>query len=428
MKLLTTTAIALAAGLIAVPAAAQYAPGAPNNTMSGATPAGPPATAVAPEQPQAQSAQPSIKLSSKAGKAIIELQKAVNANDVANIPAKLAAAQALAQTKDDRYAIARMQLNAAVAAKDYNAAAAAVDAIAASGLIGGGSVAELYDGVGIELYNAKQYAQSAAVFQKAATLNPQNPQPLKLLAEARNSQGQHAEGAAALLKALQLSAAAGQKPEEALYKRAVAMAYDAKSPSAVEIGRQWVAAYPGPDSWHNSLAIYRNLNNPDPAIALDILRLSRATNSMQGTGDYHIYAYEAANQANYGEAKSLIAEGLAAGKIKASDPVVQEIQGALKGKTAPTAAELAAAEQGAKVPSAFIHVGDRYYGANNYQKAAELYTKALAKGADANLANLRLGEALARAGDKPGATAALNKVGGSLAEIAKFWLGYVQHG
>ncbi|MEO8454754.1 MAG: hypothetical protein ABI454_06315 [Sphingomicrobium sp.] len=423
MKVLTTTAIALAAGLIAVPAAAQYGPGA-------AAPPGPTATAAAPQQAQAPtpSAQPSIKLSSKAGKAIIELQKAVNANDVANIPAKVAAAQALAQTNDDRYAIARMQLNAAVAAKDYNAAAAAVDAIAASGLIGGGSVAELYDGVGIELYNAKQYAQSAAVFQKAATLNPQSPQPLKLLAEARNSQGQHAEGAAALLKALQLSAAAGQKPEEALYKRAVAMAYDAKSPSAVEIGRQWVGAYPNPDSWHNALAIYRNLNNPDPATALDILRLSRATNSMQGTGDYHIYAYEAANQANYGEAKSLIAEGLAAGKIKASDPVVQEIQGVLKGKTAPTAAQLAAAEQGAKIPSAFIHVGDRYYGAANYQKAAELYTNALAKGADANLANLRLGEALARAGDKAGATAALNKVGGSLAEIAKFWLVYIQHG
>jgi len=50
------------------------------------------------------------------------------------------------------------------------------------------------------------------------------------------------------------------------------------------------------------------------------------------------------------------------------------------------------------------------------------------KGADANLANLRLGEALARAGDKPGATAALSKVGGSLADAAKFWLVYVQHG
>ena len=94
-----------------------------------------------------------------------------------------------------------------------------------------------------------------------------------------------------------MSAAAGQKPEEALYKRAVAMAYEAKSPTAVELeAAEWIGAYPSPDSWHNALAIYRNLTNPDPATAIDILRLSRATNSLQGTGDYHIYAFEAANR------------------------------------------------------------------------------------------------------------------------------------
>jgi predicted negative regulator of RcsB-dependent stress response len=122
-----------------------------------------------------------------------------------------------------------------------------------------------------------------------------------------------------------------------------------------------------------------------------------------------------------------MAEGLASGKIKASDPVVQEIQGVLKSKSAPTAAELAAAEKGAAVPTAFLRVGDRYYGAGNYAKAADLYRQALAKGADKDLANLRLGEALAMAGDKAGATAALNAVSGPQGEIAKYWLVYVQH-
>jgi len=419
---LTMTALALALATTAAPAAAQM------GNYGASAPQQPQQTATQPAQTGQQSAQPQIKVSAKAGKAITDLQKAVNANDVANIPAKLAAAQAVAQTKDDRYAVGQLQLKAAIAAKDNAAASAAVDAIAASGFLDAGKVAQLYDALGVQMYNDKQFPQAAALFQKASTLNPQNPEPLKLLAEARNAQGQHAEGATTLLKALQLSAAAGQKPEESLYKRAVGMAYDAKSPAAVEIGRQWVAAYPGPDSWHNALAIYRNLNNPDPATAIDILRLARATDSMQGTADYHIYAYEAANQANYGEAKSLMAEGLASGKIKASDPVVQEIQGVLKDKPAPTAAELTAAEQGAKVPTAFLRVGDRYYGAGNFQKAAELYGKALEKGADANLANLRIGEALARAGDKAGAAAALNKVSGSLGEIAKFWLLYAQRG
>jgi tetratricopeptide (TPR) repeat protein len=417
MNLVSSTALALAAGLAAAPAAAQYNTPAPAPQQSAAQPTEAPANA-----------QPKINVSGKARNAIVELQKAVNANDAASIPGKLAAAQAVAQNKDDRYAIAQLQLKAALAAKDNAATIAAADALAASGFLAADKVAELYNAVGVQLYNAKQYEQAVAIFRKSTALTPNNAESAKLLAEALNSAGHRAEAAAELQKALAMSAAAGQKPEEALYKRAVGMAYESKSPNALDLARQWVAAYPGPDSWHNALAVYRNLNNPDPATAIDILRLSRATNSMQGVGDYHIYAYEAANQANYGEAKSLIAEGISSGKIKASDPIVQEIQGVLKGKSAPTAAELAAAEAGAKVPTAYLRVGDRYYGAGNFQKAAELYREAGEKGADANLANLRLGEALARAGDKAGAAAALGKVSGSLGEIAKFWLLYVQRG
>ena len=145
-------------------------------------PSPPQQTAAQPGQAEAQPAQKGqIKVSGKAGKAITELQQAVNANDVANIPAKVAAAQAVAQTKDDRYAIGQLQLKAALAAKDNNAAAAAVDAIATSGYLDSGKVAQLYSALGVELYNAKQYPQAAALFQKSADLNPQSPEPLKLL-------------------------------------------------------------------------------------------------------------------------------------------------------------------------------------------------------------------------------------------------------
>lgn len=418
MKLMTSTAIVLAA-VISAPAAAQMGYGAPASQP-------PPQTAAQQGQAPQQAQGPKITISSKAAKAISDLQAAVKANDAANIPAKVAAAQAVAQTKDDRYAIARLQLNAAVAAKNSAAEAQAVDAIAASGFLPGTQVAGLYNAVGVEMYNAKQYDLAAGAFQKAVALNPQDPDTEKLLAEALNSQGKRAEGAAALQKALQLSTASGKKPDEALYKRAVGMAYEAKSPNAVELAREWLAAYPGADSWSNALAVYRNLDSPDPNNLIDILRLQRATNSLGGVGDYHAYAYEAANQNNIGEAKSVIAEGLASGKIKASDPVVQEIQGVLKSKPTPTAADLAAAEKTAREPNAFLRVGDRYYGAGNYAKAAELYKEALAKGVDKNLANLRIGEALARSGDKAGATTAFNAVTGPMADIAKFWLIYVQ--
>jgi tetratricopeptide (TPR) repeat protein len=415
MKLFTSTAIVLAAGIFAAPAAAQY----------GSAPTPPPQTAAQTGEAQAPASQgPKITISSKASKAIGELQAAVKANDVANIPAKVAAANAVAQTKDDRYAIAQFQLTAAVASKNTAAEAQAVEAMAASGVLGAERLSQLYTGVGAEFYNAKQYDQASALFQKAASLNPQSAEPLKLLSQAYLAQGNKAQASATLMKVLQMSRATGQKPEQSLYKNAVAMAYEAKSPNAIELAREWVAAYPSPDSWSNALAIYRNLQRP--ATSLDVLRLARATNTMSGTGEFHEYAYEAADEANYGEAKAVIAEGIASGKIKATDPVIQEVQGVLKSKAAPTAADLAAAEKSAREPQAFLRVGDRYYGAGNFAKAADLYRQALAKGVDKDVANLRIGEALARSGDKAGATAALNAVSGSLAEIAKFWLIYLQ--
>jgi hypothetical protein len=75
---------------------------------------------------------------------------------------------------------------------------------------------------------------------------------------------------------------------------------------------------------------------------------------------------------------------------------------------------------------ALLHIGDRYYAMGNYAKAVELYRMAMGKpGVDAAVANLHIGMALARAGDKAGATAALNSVTGARADIAKFWLTYV---
>jgi predicted Zn-dependent protease len=73
-----------------------------------------------------------------------------------------------------------------------------------------------------------------------------------------------------------------------------------------------------------------------------------------------------------------------------------------------------------------VKTADAYYGYGDYAQAAELYRAALTKtGADVNLINLHLGMALARAGDKAGATAALNAVTGPRAELAKYWLVYL---
>lgn len=408
MKLITTTALALVATLSAAPAIAQ---------KTGA------------QQQPAQAAQPKIAPSKGALKAIVDLQDSVNKNDYANVPAKVAAAKAVATTKEDKYLIGELQLKAAVAAKDNAGEAAAIDEIATSGFLDSTKSSELYLSLGSTLYNNKQYPQAQAAFQKAAALDPRNTEAPSLLGEALFAQGQKAEAAAAFQRAIQASVTAGQKPDERLLKRAVGVAYDANSPAAVELSRQWVAAYPGPESWRNSIAIYRNLNHPDIEGTLDLLRLMQATGAMSQADDYTLFARASAEQNNFNEAQAVLDAGIAAKTINPADANVKDLVAGLKAKPKATAADLAAATKSAVNGMALLRIGDRYYAMGNYAKAVELYRMAMNKpGVDTAVANLHIGMALARAGDKAGATTALNAVSGPRADIAKYWLTYVnQH-
>jgi ribosomal protein L5 len=75
---------------------------------------------------------------------------------------------------------------------------------------------------------------------------------------------------------------------------------------------------------------------------------------------------------------------------------------------------------------ALLRIGDRYYAMGDYAKAVELYRMSMNKpGIDKDVVNLHVGMALARSGDKAGATAALNSVSGPRAGIAKLWLTYL---
>lgn len=417
MKLMFTTA-ALALVAVSAPAAAQ---------MRGYS--APPATPQGQAAPQAPAAAApaQIRPSSKAQKAIIDLQTAVNKNDVASIPAKVAAAQAVASTKEDHYLIGELQLKAAVAAKDNNAMLAAIDAISSSGYENPSKVARLYAIVGSSFNDAKQPAQAVAAYQKALALDPQNADVLIVLGEAQSAQGQAQQAVASFQRAIQIQSAGGQKPQEALYKTALKTAYEARLPSTLDIARQWVAAYPSPGSWHDAVAVYRNMAHPDEEGTLDLLRLLQAAGALTAPGDYATFAEAAADQSNFNEAQAVMDAGIAAHVVDPTSGEFRDIVSGLKGKPKATAADLQAAAKMATSTVNLLHIGDRYYAMGQYPQAADIYRQVLAKpDADKDVANIHLGMALARQGDKAGATAAFNAVTGPRAEIAKFWLAYLQ--
>jgi Tfp pilus assembly protein PilF len=408
----TTTALGIVLTIASVPAAAQLTRSQESDK---------------PMAQQPQSKPGDVKPSSGAVKAIVDLQNAVKANDTANIPAKVAAAQAVAKTKEDRYLIAVFQRQAALNAKDVGALAKAVQALEASNFLDATKVAALYMDLGIQQFNAKQTALAIASFQRATALTPNDLGAIELLAQAKSAAGQNAEASSLFQQTLKGRLAAGQKPTEDIYRRAVQAAYDSQSPAAIDLGRQWVAAYPSPDSWRNAILIYRNLAKPDVEGTLDLLRLMQTMNALSSPSDYNLFATAAADQQNYVEAQAVIDAGIAAKHVDPASPLFHDIVAGLKSKQKLTDADLAEAEKIAQTGTAMVRVGDRYFGKGQYAKAADLYRKALAKGGvDKDIANIHLGMALARSNDKAGAVAAFKAVTGPRADIAKYWLLYLQ--
>jgi tetratricopeptide (TPR) repeat protein len=411
MKFSTVTAAGLAVA-IAVPAFAQS--GVPSRIPTKDKPA-----AGEPVQGPAQ-----VRASKEALKSIVELQTAVNSKDPAAIAAKLAAAKAVAKTKEDRYLIGQLQLKAALAANDVAAMTAGVDVVAGAGYLDAGKTAELYTSLGGKLFGLKQYAQAVAMFERAAALTPSDTKLQMMIADVRMVEGRKGDAAAIYERVIKARQAAGQKPDETLYKRAVQAAYDAKLPSLNELARQWVTAYPSPESWRNSIAVYRNQAKPDLEGTLDLLRLMHATGSLTRSNDLALYVRILNDRGVFIEAQRVLDSITPGEEIDAGG--LQSLKSTVSGKPKVTAGELAAAAKSAQSGMALLRVGDRYYGLGDYAKAAEVYRAAKAKGVEASLADLRTGIALARAGDKAGATAALNAVSGTRAGVAQFWLLHLQ--
>jgi tetratricopeptide (TPR) repeat protein len=414
----TSMGVMLGTLIVASPALAQYAS---------------PPPAQAPEPPsgsaQAQAPAPQVKISAGARKEIAALQAAVNAKDVATIPAALAAAQAKAKNKDDHFVIAQLQLKAAVDAKDNAATLTGLQAVLNSGYLAPAETIPIYMNVGQLNYNAKNYDPAATAFEQVMKLDPNNLEAMVMLGETRNGQGRAAEAVGLIEKAIAAKSATGQKADETWYKRSVALAFNAKLPTAPELSRKWVAAYPSPKTWRDTIRIYQTSTQLDDSGLIDTMRLAQATGALAGENDYFRFANTLVTKGFAGEAKTVLEQGFEAKSIDRSKATFSQLYSLASSKSQGDRASLdGSAKTALAAPAArqAMVTAEAYYGYGDYQKSAELFRAALDKqGVDKDVANLRLGMALARAGDKAGATSALTAVGGSQSDIAKLWLTYV---
>lgn len=389
---------------------------------------------VAPATAQ-QAAQIKVSQNFRKGAALVE--SAIQAKNWAAAKAQLDVLKPTASGEDEKYYIEVFTLQVAVGLNDNAAMVPALDALIANPKTPQADLGRYNFFRGDFADKAKQYAQAVTYYQRARDLGyaPNGANLNLLIAQAQIRGGQVAPGVAAIDAAIKAEEAAGRKAPEAWYKFAASALYTSgnKAGAAQWLSRQ-VAAHPSADAWRSSLLVFVEQAGTGGATLdaderLDILRLMRATGAMAGESDYYQYAEAAQRRGLPWEARAVIDEGRASGKVSKPNPRLDPIYTQATGREK---AEVPLAQEEKRAAAAAngtvaMATGDAYLASRNLPKAIELYRLALQKGSvDANLVNTRLGIALALAGQKAEAKTALGAVnGGTRGEIARFWLAWV---
>jgi tetratricopeptide (TPR) repeat protein len=409
-------AIALLAGA-ATPALSQGTYQQPNQQVPA------PAQPAAPAQPQPAQAAPQrdYHLSRGERTALQPALTAVNASDWPAATTALAAAVPEVRGAGAKYLVAQIRLRIGIGTNDRAQQAQAIDEMLASGFAQPSELRALYENQMEFAIAAGDTAKAQRAMAELDRIAPGDPGRYVRLAQIRANANDYAGAIGFYQQAVQAAQRANQ-PIQVEWRRQMArLAYESHSPDMLRYFREWLTAAPSAAGWHDTLALFAQAN---AGFKLDSYRLMRAAGAMTSENDF-IQLAEAANGVRaFGEVQAVLQDGLTRRVITQNTGYAQERLTVASRRATDDRASLAESRRAALAgnAAAALGMGDAYYGYGQYAEAAELYRAALQKGTDANIGNLRLGAALALAGQRAPAEAAFRAVTGPGADLAQLWL------
>jgi tetratricopeptide (TPR) repeat protein len=378
------------------------------------------------QQQQPQQPADGLQITAEERAAIVPVQTAVQAQDWTAAAAALPAAQAAATTPYGRYVVSRLQLEIAEGTQNAQLRAQAVEAMLASGAAPAEALPPLLGAQSSIAIEAQNWPLAEQALTRLLELEPGNAERLRLLAEVQIRQNKLNEALANYQRLIATGETSGQRAAEEHYRRALAVARQLRAAEATaQLGRTLLTAYPTQQNWQEALRLYRQTSGEQADVALDLRRLMRAAGAFSDQADYLEFADRLVRAGLLGEAKAVLDEGISRNVLRANDSTVAGMMNSVSGRINEDRASLTTARTQALAGSgrqARI-AGDAYMSYGQYAEAVELYRAGVQKGGeDANLLNLRLGIALALAGQRAEAETALRAVTGSRAELAGYWL------
>lgn len=347
--------------------------------------------------------------------------------DVATLQAGLPAVEAAASTNDDRFALGQAIYSIGTKADDLAMQRRGVNMMLDSGGVEPDKLGVYSFLAGQLAYQAEDWADARKRVSEAVAAGYTDNEPQILIAESYFNEDNYTVGLDILDKAIAAKVAAGQTVPENWIKRALAMAYEGNlAPQSTKFAGMYVQHYPSTDSWGDAIAIQRTFFEADGQETLDLMRLAKRTDSLRTERDYVDYINAADARRLPGEVAEIVAQGLAAGKLKSNDVFVTDNRSVATGRIAADKADLPGLERDARAAGAsgltLSAAGDAFLSYGEAAKAEEFYQMALTKpGIEKDRVLTRLGIAQFDQGRYAEAAATFDQVSGSRKEIARLW-------
>ena len=333
---------------------------------------------------------------------------------------------------NENFLLEQMRASAALSAGDNRQAIRAIQALFNSGRLPESQRAQYAASLASLYYREKDYKDAAQWASRALQSNPSDGAMRSLQIQSYYLAGDLAGAAREALEDVQAAEKAGRTPPEDRLQLLANIASKTGDRAAYVAGiERLVAYYPKKEYWVDLLRRLEAKPGFSNRLTLDLYRLRAATKTLDSPNEVVEMAQLALQQRQAGEAKKLLDDAFASGLLgKGPEAERQKRLLALaseRAAEAPTQLKLAEAEALASANgSDLVNVGFAYTGLGQFDKGIALMQQGIAKGKlkRKDEANLHLGIAYLRAGQKAKARETFKSVSGTdgTADLARLWM------
>lgn len=376
---------------------------------------------------QAETVRPEVGKPLQAARDLIKAGKfkeaLVKLNEVDAVPNK---------TPFETFLLEQMRASAASQAGDNEQAIKAFQAVLNSGRLSEAEQAKYASMLASLYYRAKDYQNAASWAGRALKGNPNDAAMRDLQIQSYFQAGDYQAASREALADIQAAEKAGiTPPEPKLLLLANVASRNGDKTAYLAALERLVTYYPKREYWADLLRRIESKPGFSNRLTLELYRLKAATKTLATANDYSEMAQLALQEQQAAEAKKILDEGFATGVLGKGQEAEREKrllalanQRAVEAPGALKAAESDAAN--ARDGAELVRIGLAYTGLGEYEKGIGLIQQGINRGGlkHKDDADLQLGIALLRAGQKGRAATVLRSVGGTdgTADLARLWL------